>query len=166
MPEKNQGQGETTRRWWRSLGLVLVLALVGGATLVAIHVTPIPNGLGVLPGEETILNQSGLTLQTPVGKPGTDTEAAVRAATKAQPQSSVQEVVLATVVGAEGTAIGPPGRLCWIVFLSPSSDSIGDAPVPGQIDLDAVLVDAHSGAVIEGFISFHGTTPNSDVGTE
>ncbi|HUY54440.1 MAG TPA: hypothetical protein VMV23_04715 [Candidatus Nanopelagicaceae bacterium] len=166
MPGKSPSQGGTARRRWRPLALGLVLVLLGGVTLVAMQVTPIPNGIGVLPGQETILNQSGLTLQTPVGKPGTDTETAVRAATKAQPQSSVKEVVLATVVGGDGTAIGPPGRLCWIVFLNPSSDSVGDAPVPGQIDLDAVLVDAHSGAVIEGFISFRGTTPHSEVGAE
>jgi len=28
------------------------------------------------------------------------------------------------------------------------------------------LVDAQSGAVIEGFVSFRGTTPQSQVGTE
>ena len=92
--------------------------------------------------------------------------AAVKAATKSQPESEPEKVVLATVVGGDGSVIAPPGRLCWIVFLNPGSDSIGDAPVPGQIDLDTVLVDARSGGVIEGFISFHGTTPHSEVGTE
>jgi hypothetical protein len=53
-----------------------------------------------------------------------------------------------------------------VVFLNPGSDALGNAAAPGQIQLDAVLVDAQTGAVIEGFISFRSTTPKSEVGTE
>lgn len=166
VPWKSPRAGETARRRWRAFALVLLLALVGAVTLVATQVTPIPNGLGVLPSAETILAQSGLTLQIPQGKAAIGSRAAVAAATKTQPQAALDKVFLATVVGAGGSAVAPPGRLCWIVFLIPGSAGVGNSAVPGQIDLDAVLVDAQSGAVIEGFVSFRGTTPQSQVGTE
>ena len=146
--------------------VVLVLALAGAITLMAVQVTPDPNGLGVLPGQEVIMEHSGVTLETPVGKPAIGAQKAAAAATKSQPQAQVDQVFLATTVGEAGSQISPPGRLCWVVFLNPGSNPAGAAQVPGQIELDAVLVDARSGAVIEGFISFHGTTPNSQVGTE
>ncbi|MGC2191290.1 MAG: hypothetical protein WA751_03035 [Candidatus Dormiibacterota bacterium] len=166
MPWSRPSPDRPARRRWRSFALVLVLALLAGVTLVMTHVAPSPNGLGVLPSEEAILNQSGLALETPHGTPAINAGAAVKAATKSQPESEPEKAVLATVVGGNGSAIAPPGRLCWIVFLNPGSDSTGDAPVPGQVDLDAVLVNAQSGGVIEGFISFHGTTAHSEVGTE
>ncbi len=154
-------------RWrWRSLAVVLVLGLVGAVTLVAARTTPIANGLGVLPDEEMVLNQSGLALETPQGAPAIEAHAAAQAATKQQSQAEVLSVVLATVVGAKGSAISPQGRLCWIVFLKPANDDVGNSQVPGQIQVDAVLVDAQSGAVIESFVSFSGTTSQSGVGSE
>jgi hypothetical protein len=163
---RSPAPGGPARRRWRPFALVLVLALVAAVTLVTTHVTPVPNGLGVLPSEETIMANSGLTLQTPHGKAAIARSSAVAAATKSQPQAELEKAVLATVVGADGSGLSPPGKLCWIVFLNPSSNTVGDAEVPGQIDLDAVLVNARSGAVIEGFISFRGTTPHSEVGSE
>ncbi|MGH7642699.1 MAG: hypothetical protein ACRENX_06750 [Candidatus Dormibacteria bacterium] len=166
MQRDRPARGGAIERLWRAFALTLLLALIGGVTLVATHVTPIPNGLGVLPGDESILAQSGLTLQTPDGKAAIGAGAAVSAATKNQPQAELDKVFLATVLGPGGSALPSSGRLCWIVFLNPGTDEVGDAPVPGQIDLDAVLVDARSGAVIEGLVSFRGTTADSQVGTE
>ncbi|MGC1185656.1 MAG: hypothetical protein WBA31_10995 [Candidatus Dormiibacterota bacterium] len=154
------------RRKWRSFALVLVLALVGGLTLVAINSTPAPNGLGVLPADQSILEQSGVVLQTPTGKPTVKADAAAKAAARQQPGSEPETVLLATAVGTGGSAIHPPGKLCWIVFLNPGSDAEGNAPAPGDIELDVVLVGAHSGSVIEGFIAFRSSTPMSQVGTE
>jgi hypothetical protein len=75
-------------------------------------------------------------------------------------------VFLATAVGTGGSAIHPPGKLCWVVFLNPGSNAEGNAPAPGEIELDVVLVGARSGAVIEGFIAFRSSTPQSEVGSE
>lgn len=166
MPWKSASPDGSARRSWRPLALVLVLALVGALTLVAVQVSPLPNALGILPNQETILTESGLTLQTASGTPTIPARTAVKTATKSQPESQAEVVFLATVVGSEGSRIAPPGRLCWIVLLSPGSEPGGDTPVPGQIDLDAVVIDARTGAVIEGFIAFHGTTPHSEVGIE
>lgn len=160
---------EPTRRprWrWRSFALVVVLALVGGVTLVAINSTPAPNGLGVLPADQTILEQSGVVLQTPQGKPTVKADAAATAAAHQQPGSAPESVFLATAVGTGGSAIHPPGKLCWVVFLNPGSDAGGNAPAPGDIELDVVLVGAHTGSVIEGFIAFRSSTPMSEVGSE
>lgn len=154
------------RRRLRPFALVLVLGLIGAITLVATQVTPAPNGLGLLPGDQAILEHSGVTLQFPTGKPTVSRGKAVAAAIKGQPQAQPLHIVLVTAVGVGGSAISPPGRLCWVVILNTDLNSVVGSEVPGQIQLDAVLVDARTGAVIEGFISFHGTTPHSQVGTE
>ncbi len=164
----NSGADPAPRvRWkWRSFAVVLVLALVGGVTLVAINSTPSPNGLGVLPTDQTILEQSGVVLQTPTGKATVKSVAAATAAASQQPGAEPESVFLATAVGTGGSAIHPPGKLCWVVFLNPGSNAEGNAPAPGEIELDVVLVGARSGAVIEGFIAFRSSTPQSEVGSE
>jgi hypothetical protein len=163
---KSPSPGGSGRWRWRSLAVVVVLGLAGALTLVAARTTPIANGLGILPDQETVLNQSGLALETPQGAAAIAAHAAAQAATKQQSQAEVLSVVLETLVGAKGSKISPSGRLCWIVFLNPANDNVGNTPVPGQIQVDVVLVDAQSGAVIESFVSFSGTTPQSQVGSE
>ena len=142
------------------------LGLVAAITLVATHSPPTPNGLGILPGTQTLLERSGVTLQSPTRAAVISSKRAVAAATAAQSQSQVRQVFLAIAIGASGSVISPPGTLCWVVFLNPGPDLSGNALAPGQIQLDAELVDAQTGAVLEGFISFRSSTPNSQVGTE
>ncbi|HEY6538386.1 MAG TPA: hypothetical protein VI138_05020 [Candidatus Dormibacteraeota bacterium] len=151
---------------WRPFAVLLLVALAGALTLHAVSGTPSPNGLGVLPAQQTILERSGVALQVPTGKATVRARSAAKAAAKDQPGSAPTTVLLARAEGAHGSALSPPGRLCWVVFLEPGSDAEGDAPAPGQIQLDVVLVDAHTGGVIEGFIAFRSTTAHSRVGTE
>ncbi len=166
VPWKSPSSGGFARRRFRALAAALALGLVAALTLVATQVAPAPNGLGILPSVQTILERSGVTLQFPKGAAAIRKRQAVAAATQHQSQAQVERAFLATAVGAGGSPISPPGRLCWVVFLNPGSDALGNAAAPGQIQLDAVLVDAQTGAVIEGFISFRSTTPKSAVGTE
>lgn len=156
----------TSRASYRALASAVMLGFLAVVSLDGIPVSPAPNGLGLLPSTVVLLGLSGLTLQTPVGSAATTAAKAATSATSHQPRGVVEQVVLATAVGPAGSAISSPGRLCWVVFLNPGPDSLGNLPAPGQIMMDTVLVDAHTGAVIEGFISFQGSTPNSFVGTE
>jgi hypothetical protein len=164
--DSNQDPLPKRRRKLRPFAVVVVLALVGGLTLVAINSVPSPNGLGVLPADQTILEQSGVVLQTPTGRADVQAKAAAAAAATKQPGSEPETVILANAVGTAGSRIPPPGKLCWVVFLDPGADAAGDEPAPGQIELDVELVNAHSGSVIEGFIAFHSSTPQSGVGSE
>jgi hypothetical protein len=53
-----------------------------------------------------------------------------------------------------------------VVFLNPGSQVLGNLQAPSDVDLDAVLVDARSGAVIEGFLSFDSSSRGLQVGSE
>ena len=160
------GADHPARSLGRAIALSLALGLVGALTLLATHVAPQTNGLGLLPSQQSVLEQSGVTLQAPQGRAAIGAGKAVAAALAHQPLSRPITAILATAVGAGGSPISPPGRLCWVILLSPGGGSVGGAQVPGQIRLDAVLVDARSGAVIEGFISFRGPAAGSVIGSE
>jgi hypothetical protein len=142
------------------------VGVVAALSLAATHAPETVNGLGILPSTQTLLEQSGVTLQTPNRPANISAAQAESAATKGQSGALVDQVLLAVAVGSPGSRISPPGRLCWVVFLNPAAAEEIDPPAPGAIRLDTVLVDAQTGAVIEGFISFGGTTPNSKVGNE
>lgn len=153
-------------RWPRILGLVLLLGLGGVLTLAFVTSPPAPNGLGLLPTTETLLARSGVQLASPSGHARVTASQAGQTALAGQTQTVVVRIVLATAQGLPGSRLGPHRRLCWVVFLSPNQGPLGEPPAPGQIDLDTVLVDAHSGSFVAGFIAFHGPTPHSQVGTE
>ena len=156
------------RAWWRlrAIAAALVVGVVATLSLTATHTPESVNGLGILPSTQSLLEQSGVTLQTP-SQPANISEAeAESAATKGQSGALVEQALLAVAVGSRGSANSPPGRLCWVVFLNPAAAEAINPPVPGAIRLDTVLVDAQSGAVIEGFVNFGSSTPNSKVGNE
>lgn len=140
------------------------MVLVAALSLATTHPPESANGLGILPSTQSMLEQSGVTLQTPHRSAHVSAAQAESAATAGQSGVLVDQVLLAVAVGSPGSAISPPGKLCWVVFLNPAGGT--HPPVPGAIHLDTVLVDAHSGTVIEGFISFGSSTPNSKVGSE
>ncbi|MGH7691614.1 MAG: hypothetical protein ACRENY_08615 [Candidatus Dormibacteria bacterium] len=139
---------------WRPLGIALILATIGVVSLLATYAAPQPNGLGVLPGERGILEQSGVTLHPPSGTAAVGAVRAVKAAIRHQTETEPIKAVLATVVGPRGSRLSPPGRLCWVVFLDPVAGTAGGQQLPGRVSLDAVLINARSGAVLEGFIAF------------
>jgi hypothetical protein len=156
------------RSWWRlrAIGAALIVGLVAALTLSATHAPESANGLGILPTTQFLLEQSGVTLQTPDRPANISLAQAESAATQGQSGALVNKVLLAVAVGSRGSVISPPGRLCWVVFLNPAAEEETNPPAPGAIRLDAVLVDAQTGAVIEGFIDFGSSTPNSKVGSE
>jgi hypothetical protein len=154
--------------WWRlrALAAALVVGVVAALSLTATHTPESANGLGILPSTQTLLEQSGVTLQTPNRPANISAAQAESAATAGQSGALVDQVLLAVAVGSPGSAISPPGRLCWVIFLNPAAAQEISPPAPGAIRLDTVLVDAQTGAVIEGFINFGSSTPNSKVGNE
>lgn len=150
----------------RAAAGALIVGVVAALSLAATRTPETANGLGILPSTQALLEQSGITLQTPKRPANISAAQAESAATKGQSGVLVNQVLLAVAVGTRGSAISPPGRLCWVVFLNPAAEEETNPPAPGAIRLDTVLVDAQTGAVIEGFISFGGSTPNSKVGSE
>jgi hypothetical protein len=142
------------------------VGLVAALSLAATHSPQTANGLGILPRTQSLLEQSGVTLRTPNQPANISAREAESAATKDQSAAQVEQVLLAVAIGAHGSVISPPGRLCWVVFLNPAAEAENNPPAPGAIRLDTVLVDAQTGAVIEGFIAFGSSTPNSKVGSE
>jgi hypothetical protein len=146
--------------------LALALGLVGTLALLALPAPPAPNGLGILPSALTSLQASGLTLATPTGPAGITARRAAAAASSTQSGSAVESEALATVIGPGRDRLGPPGQLCWVVFLNPGSGGATNLEEQGDVEFDAVLVNAHSGSVIAGFISFRSSTPGSRVGSE
>jgi len=143
------------------------VGLLAALSLAATRPPESANGLGILPSTQSILEQSGVTLRTPQHRSARVSVAqAESAATAGQSGALVDQVLLAVAVGSPGSPISPPGKLCWVVFLNPTAEQATNPPAPGAIHMDTVLVDAHTGTVIEGFISFGSSTPNSKVGSE
>ncbi|MGH7759670.1 MAG: hypothetical protein ACREN7_10195, partial [Candidatus Dormibacteria bacterium] len=126
--------------------------------------SPQANGLGVLPQERAILGRSGVVLESPNTRPRVSARSAARVAVGRQTYLPLKEV-LATAVGPAGSRLGTGGRLCWVVFMDPGSVSSNGEPPPGQVTLAAVLVDASTGRVIEGFISFRTETGFAQAGS-
>ncbi|MGC1406525.1 MAG: hypothetical protein WA938_07280 [Candidatus Dormiibacterota bacterium] len=154
-------------RWrLRTLAGALLVGLVAALSLATTRPPESANGLGILPRTQSLLEQSGVTLHTPHRSAHVSAAQAESAATAGQSGALVDQVLLAVAVGSRGSAISPPGKLCWVVFLNPAAAEATNPPAPGVIHMDTVLVDAHTGTVIEGFISFGSTTPNSKVGSE
>jgi hypothetical protein len=150
----------------RAVAGALVVGLVAALSLAATRPPESANGLGILPRTQSLLEQSGVTLRTPQRSAHVSAARAESAATAGQSGALVDQVLLAVAIGSQGSAISPPGKLCWVVFLNPAAAEATNPPAPGAIRLDTVLVDAHTGTVIEGFISFGSSTPNSKVGSE
>ncbi|MGH7611648.1 MAG: hypothetical protein ACREN4_06490 [Candidatus Dormibacteria bacterium] len=160
----------TPASWLRPLRLVAVVALLvlgGVLTLAFVTSGPERNGLGLLPSTATLMARSGVELESPQGIAEISAQEATRLALAGQQGgSAVDQVVLATARGLPGSRLRSSGRLCWVVLLTPNPLALENAPAPGQIELDAILLDARTGGFIEGFIAFSGQTPDSRVGNE
>ena len=147
--------------------LVLLLLLVG---LVIVSVTAPPgpaqvNGLGITPATVLLLNQSGVSLSAPQGRPLVNEGRALRVAQGQGFQDLPQSAFLALASQPEGGTVGVRPRLCWVVLLQAGADSSGNLPAPGQITLYAVVIDARSGRFLTAVIAFQGPA-HSGVGSE
>lgn len=133
---------------------------------MATRSAPEPNGLGLLPATVSQLAVSGVTLEQPSGDAGISADQAVAEAEKGQSGAEVRSTVLAQVLGPRRFGLQSPGQLCWVVFFNPSSAANDEIGAPGSVELDAVVVNARTGIVVQGFVAFQSETRGSDVGLE
>ncbi len=165
MTRPDRPPGGRRRRLWAAL-VSFGLALAAALTLVATRVPAVPNGLGLLPSTVSQLQASGVTLETPQGVSNISVRQAVELAAGSQAGTEVDSAVLATVIGPRRYGLEAPGRLCWVIFLHPGAAAQEQLDAPGTIELDAVVVDARTGSVIQGFVTFQSGTPGTRVGSE
>jgi hypothetical protein len=146
------------------LPLAAILVAVAVLSLLAVAAPPLPNGLGLLPSTVALVQRSGVTLNDPSASPAVSVTQAVKVARGQGSQDAVEAAILADVSGANGSSLGGTERLCWVVLLQANPDGGGNLPVPGEIDLYMVLVNAHTGRFLDGVIAFHGP-PLTGVGS-